>query len=50
MLLINIHKNDCNYIKIKNFDDKDSVKYNENQYVLNKGNEEINDKKLQDNE
>lgn len=31
-------------------DDKDKVKYNEEQFVLNKSNEEINDKKLQENE
>ena len=31
-------------------DDKDNVKYNEEQFVLNKSNEEINDKKLQENE
>ena len=31
-------------------DDKDKVKYNAEQFVLNKSNEEINDKKLQENE
>ena len=31
-------------------DDNDNVKYNEDQYALNKSNEEINDKKLQENE
>ena len=31
-------------------DDNDNDKYNEDQYALNKSNEEINDKKLQENE